>query len=60
VENVEQHARIAAVLNASILVSIVCDWLGLCVALLVQTWESVRLFRKKDSVAATSLSAHVL
>jgi len=58
--DVAQQVRIAAVLNASILVSIVCAWLGLCVALVVQTWESVRLFRKKDSVAATSLSAHVL
>lgn len=58
--DVAQQVRIAAVLNASILVSIVCAWLGLCVALVIQTWESVRLFRKKDSVAATSLSAHVL
>jgi hypothetical protein len=57
---VEQHARIAAVLNASILVSIVCVWLGLCVALVIQTWESVRLFRKTDRQTATSLSAHVL
>jgi hypothetical protein len=58
--DVAQQVRIAAVLNASILVSIVCAWLGLCVALVIQTWESVRLFRKKDSQAATSLSVHVL
>ena len=57
---VEQHARIASVLNASILVSLVCAWLGLSIALVVQTWESVRLFRKTDRTAAPSLSVHVL
>jgi len=57
---VEQHVRIAAVLNASILVSIVCAWLGLSVALVVQTWESVRLFRKTNRQSEPSLSVHVL
>jgi len=57
---VEQHARIAAVLNVSILVSLVFAWLGLSIALVVQTWESVRLFRKTDRTAAPSLSVHVL
>ena len=60
VGDVALHARIAAVLNASILVSIVFAWLGLAVALVPQTWASVRLFWNKDRVAATSLSAHVL
>jgi hypothetical protein len=60
VGDVVQHARIAAVLNASILIGIVFAWLGLCVSLVVQTWQSVRLFWKKDGAAATSLSAHVL
>jgi hypothetical protein len=58
--DIAQQVRIAAILNASILVSIVCAWLGLCVVLVIQTWESARLFRSKDSVAATSLSVHVL
>lgn len=57
---IEQHARIAAVLNASILVSIVCAWLGLSVALVIQTWESVRLFRKTNRQSAISLSVQVL
>jgi hypothetical protein len=56
----EQHLRMAAVLNASILVSIACAWLGLCTALVVQTWQSVRLFRKANHPVAPSLSAHVL
>jgi hypothetical protein len=56
----EQHARIATVLNASILVSIVCAWLGLCVALVIQTWQSLRLFRRSDRPVTSSLSVHVL
>jgi len=55
----EQSAKIAAVLNVSILVSLVCTCLGLSIAAIVQTWQSVRSFTRKESFAPGSASLHV-
>jgi hypothetical protein len=55
----EQPVKIAAVVNASILVSLVCAWLGLCIAAIVQTWQSVCSFTRKESFAPGSASLHV-
>jgi hypothetical protein len=55
----EQAVRIAAVVNVSILVSLVCTWLGLCIAAIVQTWQSVRSFTRKESFTPGSASLHV-
>ena len=55
----EQSMKIAAIVNASILVSLVCTWLGLCIAAIVQTWQSVRNFTRKESFAPGSVSLHV-
>ena len=55
----EQSVKIAAIVNVSILVSLVCTWLGLCVAAIIQTWQSVRSFTRKQSFAPGSASLHV-
>ena len=55
----EQSVKIAAVVNVSILVSLVCTWIGLCIAAVVQTWQSVRSFTRKESFTPGSASLHV-
>jgi len=40
-------AKIAAVVNVSILVSLASAWLGLCIAAVVQTWQLLRYFDKR-------------
>jgi hypothetical protein len=51
--------KIAAIVNVSILVSLACTWLGLCIAAIVQTWQSVRTFTRKESFAPGAASLHV-
>jgi hypothetical protein len=55
----EQSVKIAAIVNVSILVSLACTWLGLCIAAIVQTWQSVRTFTRKESFAPGAASLHV-
>jgi hypothetical protein len=54
----EQAVKIAAVVNVSILVSLVCTWIGLCIAAVVQTGQSVRSFTRKESFTPGSASLH--
>ena len=44
-----QYIRIAAIVNASILISMAAAWLGLCIAAIVQTWEFMRYLRRRNS-----------
>jgi hypothetical protein len=44
-----QYARIAAVVNASILIGMAGAWLGLCIAAVAQTWEVLRYLRQRNS-----------
>jgi hypothetical protein len=46
-----QYARIAAVVNVSILIGMAGTWLGLCIAAIVQTWEFLRYLRRRTSGA---------
>ena len=55
----EPSVKIAAIVNVSILVSLACTWLGLCIAAIIQTWLSVRSFTRKESFAPGSASLHV-
>jgi hypothetical protein len=55
----EQSVKIAAIVNVSILVSLVCTWLGLSIAVVIQTWQSVRSFTRKESFTPGSVSLHV-
>ena len=46
VRDSERLAHIAAIVNASILLSLASAWLGLCIAAIVQTWEFMKHVRK--------------
>jgi len=50
-QNSPQHASIAAVVNASILIGLVATWIGLCISVIVHSWKLLRSVRQKDSVA---------
>jgi hypothetical protein len=42
-----RYGKIVAVVNVSLLLSIAGTWLGLCIAAVIQTWQFVRLIRKR-------------
>jgi len=42
-----QYLKVAAIVNVSILVSLICAWVGLCVALAVNTWQLLRYVHKR-------------
>jgi hypothetical protein len=49
VRNAPHYVKIAAVVNASILVSLACTWIGLCIAAAIQTWQLMKYLRKQIS-----------
>ena len=55
-----QFIKVAAIVNVSILISLACAWLGLCLALLIQVWQLFRLARqrRKQARQAASLPVH--
>jgi hypothetical protein len=55
----EQSVKIAAIVNVSILLSLASTWLGLCIAAIIQTWQSVRSFTRKESFAPGAAWLHV-
>jgi hypothetical protein len=59
-KNSGQYIHVSAIVNVSILISLVCAWVGLCVALIVHTWKFVRALRKTSSGSqqTASLQAH--
>lgn len=59
-KNSAQYVRVAAIVNRSILVSLVCAWFGLCIALVVHIWQFVRSIRQPSSGSQqpASLQAH--
>jgi len=46
-----QYARVAAIVNASILIAMTATWLGFSIAVVVQAWEVLRYVRKRVSEA---------
>lgn len=58
--NSAQYIRVAAIVNLSILVSVLCLWFGLCITLIVHSWKFVRALRKPTSGShqAASVQAH--
>jgi hypothetical protein len=48
-----QLMRTAAIVNVSILLTLVCVWFGFCIAAVVQTWQLVRTIRKRDRNACS-------
>ena len=51
VQNSTQYVRIAAVVNASILIGMGAAWIGLAISLVVHSWEFLRNMRRKTSGA---------
>src|SRR5229473_4882713 len=49
--------RVAAIVNASIFLSLPAAWLGLSIAAVIQSWELVRHFRKRGFVALQVLAS---
>jgi hypothetical protein len=47
VKNSMQYIKVAAIVNVSILVTLVCAWLGLSIALLVHIWRLLSYMRKR-------------
>lgn len=46
--NSPQYAHVAAIVNVSILLSLVGTWFGLCIAVVIQAWRFVRAIRKRS------------
>lgn len=46
-----QYKRLAAIVNASILMALAATWLGLAIAAVAQTWECLRQFRGRSARA---------
>ncbi len=55
-----QLNRVAAIVNASVLLALAGTWLGLCIAAIVQTWQLINLFRKRDSPACNAALLRLL
>jgi hypothetical protein len=58
VQNSAHYIGIAAIVNASILISLAGTWIGLSIAAVVQTWKLMRYLRKQISVAGQIASLH--
>ena len=46
-EKYAQLLKIAAIVNVSILISLVCTWIGVSIGAAVQTWELLKYIRKQ-------------
>lgn len=46
-----QLDHIAAIVNASVLLTLVVMWLGFCIAGIIQTWQLMRLVRRRSPQA---------
>jgi len=52
--------KIAAIVNVSILLSLVGAWIGLCIAAPIQAWEFMRYLRKRSAGTNQIATLHVL
>jgi len=46
-EEVTRLTRLVAIINVTILLSVVCTWVGVCIGGIVHTWELLKYFRKQ-------------
>ena len=44
-----QYFKLVAIVNVSLLVSVACTWLGVCIAAFIQTWALLSYLRKRPS-----------
>jgi hypothetical protein len=57
VRNSAQYIRAAAIVNLSILICLVCSWIGIGIGLVVQTWRLLKQLRKRRVDHTTPLQA---
>ncbi len=55
-----EYTRIASVVNASIYISLLCVWVGLCIAIPIQVWQFMRNIRKEHSRREHAASLQML
>jgi len=58
VKNSAPYLKTVTVLNASILLALVCAWLGLCIAILVHLWRLMRSFRRREIATQEAAPLH--
>jgi len=44
-----KYIKVVAIVNVSLLVSVACTWLGVCIAAIIQIWALLRYLRKRPS-----------
>jgi hypothetical protein len=54
VKNSTQYIKVAAIVNVSILLSLVGAWIGLTIAMIIQVWQLLRLFRRRSGAGQTA------
>ena len=59
VKNSAQYIKVAAIVNVSILFSLVGAWIGLAIAIIIQVWQLLRLFHRRRSGATAPLRAQL-
>jgi hypothetical protein len=47
VQGSPKYFKLVAIVNVSLLVSVACTWLGVCIAAFIQTWALLRYLRKR-------------
>jgi hypothetical protein len=60
VRNSAHYVRIVAIVNVSVLISLACAWIGVCIGGIVQTWQFLKYIRKQISHARHPASLQVL
>jgi hypothetical protein len=43
------YVHVASIVNASLYISLICVWIGLCIAIAIQAWQLMRNIRKEHS-----------
>jgi len=55
-----QSLRVSAIVNASILIGLLGTWIGLCIAVPIQTWQLIRRLRNGAPNKEQAAALHVL
>lgn len=62
VQNAQDYARftkIAAIVNVSILISLLCTWIGVCIGGVIHLWELLKYMHKRRAVSQQPASLQV-
>ena len=59
-EQIARFTKIVAVVNASLMISLVCTWFGVSIGAMVHTWQFMKYLRKQRHVSQQPASLQVL